>query len=61
MYRNEGRPKVLDWYHLMIFCEFFVFVVINYAKLEEILFILAEKNRATLENQCSLKKFGPNP
>ena len=37
MYRNEGRLKILEWYHLVIICEIFVFVVINDAKLAEIL------------------------
>ena len=37
MYRNEGRLKILEWYHLAILWEIFVFVVINDAKLAEIL------------------------
>ena len=37
MYKNEARIKILEWYHLMIFNEFFVFVVIKYAKLAEFL------------------------
>ena len=51
MYRNEGRLKILEWYDIIIFFEFFVSVLINYPNFAEIFSFWLKNIKKSMERK----------